>query len=333
MSQPLISIIIPIYNVEGYLPKCINSVIGQSYRNIEIILVDDGSLDRCSEICNTYAKRDPRIKVIHQTNSGVSEARNAALDTAEGEYILFVDSDDWIENDTCEKAIDFALNQNSDIVIFGIRIVWNSGRKNYFKSDKSECITTSTAIGHIINYTGGVGNYTWNKLYKHSLFQGIRYPKGKLYEDNATTYKLLHKAERIYITDIVLYNYLRREGSISFERYIPQALMDRLVIWEERLCFLKEYYPEHVNAQAALMVGEMLYGKIILKKTDIYNALCQFINVFFDEYQPNIRLLSRYNKKVWLYYHSRIGFHLYARFFAGRNNKIISICKRYLMKS
>ena len=124
----LISIIVPIYNVELYLRRCVYSLITQTYKKIEIILVDDGSPDRCGEICDEYAKADSRVRVIHKTNGGLSSARNAALDIATGDYIMFVDSDDWIESNCCEELVKKIMEYNADIVAFGLNYVYDSGK-------------------------------------------------------------------------------------------------------------------------------------------------------------------------------------------------------------
>lgn len=312
----VISIIVPVYNVELFLPRCVDSLINQTYQNIEIILVDDGSPDKCGDICDRYSKVDKRVKVIHKPNGGLSDARNVAIDIAIGDYLLFVDSDDWIERDTCEKIVKHLISQEADIVVFGIKYVYESGKKETFlKAEECKMINSSTGIGCIINYSGGIGNYACNKAYNKELFKKIRYPKGKVYEDNGTTYKLFHEAHKIYVTNEILYNYYIRGGSISDNRYNPKGFVDRLELWTERLEFLKLHYPEHVNAQMALMVGDMHIGMIKLKGSSSYNSIKEYYHFFVDKYRPSIRLLSGYNRKIWLYYWFRPVFWIYVKCF------------------
>lgn len=305
-ESPLISVIVPIYKVEQYLDKCIKSITNQTYKNLEIFLVDDGSPDRCGEMCDDYAKDDQRIIVIHKKNGGLSDARNAAIDVAIGDYIMFVDSDDWIELNACERIVQLFEQYQTDIVCFGLKFVHESGKKDgYFKTTDSRAITSSEGIGYIINYTGGVGNYACNKVYKHSLFHVTRYPVGKVYEDSGTTYKLFAQAKSIYVTDDVLYNYFIRKGSISEDKFNPKGFRDRLDLWAERLDFLKEHYPQHVNAQMALMVGEMQIALVILHNKPEYLDLKRYVEDFEKKYNPNVKVLKMYNKKIALYYYCR----------------------------
>lgn len=316
MNSLLISVIVPIYKVEKYLDKCIKSIINQTYKNLEIFLVDDGSPDRCGEMCNEYAKSDQRIKVIHKKNGGLSDARNAAINIAKGDYIMFVDSDDWIEINACETIIRIIEEHNSDIVCYGLRYIHElGGEDTYFKSSICGVISSSEAIGHIVNYSGGIGNYAWNKVYKNTLFYRIRYPVGKVYEDSGTTYKLFHQAKKIYVTDKVLYNYLIRKGSISEDKFNPKGFRDRMDLWIERLEFFKVYYPQHVNAQLALMVGEMQIALVKLRKEAEYEHIKKFIDDFEANFHPNMRTLKDYNKKIRLYYYCRPLFVIYVKHF------------------
>lgn len=315
MNDFLISVIVPIYKVEKFLPKCVDSIINQTFRNLEIFLVDDGSPDRCGEMCDDYARKDKRIKVIHKKNGGLSDARNAAIDVATGDYFMFVDSDDWIELNACETLVNIIRESQADIVCFGFKFLHESGAKDkVFATKRPGMISPSEGIGHVINYTGGVGNYAWNKVYKSTLFHVTRYPVGKVYEDSGTTYKLFHDAKKIYVTDAVLYNYYIRGGSISDDKYKPKGFMDRLTLWLERLEFLKKHYPEHVNAQVALMVGEMQIGLAKLSNTEHYKPLKKFVDDFYMKYHPNVKLLSGYNRKIWLFSHSKLLFNLYVRY-------------------
>lgn len=202
-----VSVIIPVYKVEKYLKRCIESVVNQSYKNIEIILVNDGSPDKCGEICDSYARIDSRIKVIHKENGGLSSARNAGLDIASGEYIMFVDSDDWIEENSLEK-LDKYMNMSYDIINFKFSFV-KEGSKNIIElqSDIKESYECDL-ISYIDKlFSGELDFFIWNKLYKKGLFNEVKFPEGRNYEDLATIYKLYFKAKNIIVTDYSLYKY------------------------------------------------------------------------------------------------------------------------------
>ena len=211
-----VSIIIPVYKVEKYLKRCIESVINQSYKNIEIILVNDGSPDKCGEICDSYARIDSKIKVIHKKNGGLSSARNAGLDIASGEYIMFVDSDDWIEEDSLEK-LDKYMDMSYDIINFKFSFI-KEGSKNIIElqSDSKESYECDL-ISYIDKlFMGELSFFIWNKLYKKDLFNEVRFPEGRNYEDLATIYKLYFNAKNNIVTDYTLYNYwLGNSNSIT----------------------------------------------------------------------------------------------------------------------
>ena len=176
----LISVIVPVYDVERYLARCIDSILAQTYQNLEIFLVDDGSPDRCGEICDAYAEKDNRIQVIHKKNGGLSDARNAALDICTGEYISFVDSDDYVSDDFIETMHHAIKDYQAKLAVCGIMKFDESGKisVDYAPSDTEKCVSGEEMVEMTIWRPAA-----WNKLYHRSLFEGIRYPFGKLYED------------------------------------------------------------------------------------------------------------------------------------------------------
>ena len=209
-----ISIILPVFNVEGYLRECIDSILCQTYTNFELIIIDDGSSDHSGQICDEYGKIDSRITVIHQHNQGLSAARNRGIAEAKGEYIAFVDSDDMIYPHTYEKAIKAALENEADIVCFDIMRVDNAG-ENIGAIEcphKNELLDMENALCALCG--ARIRDYAWNKLYKRELFADVGYPVGKLMEDVYTTYKVFLKAQKIYCLDEILYAYRQRVGSI-----------------------------------------------------------------------------------------------------------------------
>lgn len=212
----LVSIIIPVYNVEKYLAQCIDSVLNQTYRNIEIIIVNDGSTDRSNEVIDRYAKLDNRIIVINKKNGGLSEARNYGLDRAAGKYVMFVDSDDYIETDMAEYLLKTIKQADARIAVCGYRVVDEDGVTlpdwETFPEEKAVSSRDFWKVYHEEAYIYGV--VAWNKLYHKSVFDRIRFPVGKIHEDEFVLHKLLHGADRIACCPAKKYNYRQRKGSI-----------------------------------------------------------------------------------------------------------------------
>lgn len=212
MDGDLISVIIPVYNVERYLNQCIDSVVSQTYHNLEIILVDDGSSDNSGEICDKYAAKDNRIVVIHKTNGGLSDARNAGIKIAKGKYIGFVDSDDWIDSEMYDQLMTSISNSNSDIAICGLyREYLNKTAYNEILDCGS--FSSQVALGKLIDNTD-IHDHACTKLFKTELWNNIEFPVGKYYEDILTTYKLFAKAKKVSAIKNCLYHYRQRQGSI-----------------------------------------------------------------------------------------------------------------------
>lgn len=209
---PKVSVIIPVYNVELYIRKCIESIINQTLKDIEIILVDDGSTDDSGRICEEYKKHDDRIKVIHKTNGGLSSARNAGIDIALAPYFMFLDSDDYVEPGFCEIPYNAAVDTGSDIVIFQTCYV-KDGKKLKGYNGELGVIDFETAIKN-------GESVAWNKLYKSELFANIRYPEGRVYEDIAVTHKIIFTAKKILMLPDFLYNFIYRDDSISHIRSV-----------------------------------------------------------------------------------------------------------------
>lgn len=215
----LISVVIPIYNVEKYLVRCIESIINQTYTKLEIILVNDGSNDNCGSICNEYAEKDNRIIVIHKENGGLSDARNAGLKIATGEYICFIDSDDYIHEKMIDTLYNLIIDNNAQISVCSFRKVYDSFL-NYAKEKKDKNIIINKlnnveALNNLFNELYLTTVVAWNKLYNKELFENIEYPKNKYHEDEYTTYQLIYKAQKIVYTNQVLYYYLQRNNSIT----------------------------------------------------------------------------------------------------------------------
>ncbi|KUJ49974.1 glycosyltransferase family 2 protein [Chryseobacterium sp. JAH] len=234
MKNPLITVIIPVYNVEQYLEKCLDSVINQDYPDLEIILVDDGSPDQCGEICERYAKKDSRIKVIHKKNGGLSDARNVAIDVAFGEYITFVDSDDYISEDYASTLYELIKKNDCKISASGfIRFEQDDVLKVGNEVIKEYVFSSDNAVKEMF-YQQKFDTSAWAKLYHRSLFSdGLRYPVGLLYEDLATTYKLIRKSDKVTFSTKETYCYLIRSNSIEGSPFSKKKYESLLKIIEE----------------------------------------------------------------------------------------------------
>lgn len=218
----MISVIVPVYNVEPYLCRCIDSIIAQTYKDLEIILVDDGSPDNCGAICDEYAVKDSRVKVIHKKNGGLSSARNAGLVAATGEYIAFVDSDDWIDCTMYAKMVQLAAYYDADIVECGYR--WVKPDKTLDdKNNRSVDVYSNLEALNMLYFGdqmfGGISIVAWNKIYRKMLFDEIRYPEGFIHEDVGTTPKLIYLANRVVKINQNFYNFFFSPNSISRSPY------------------------------------------------------------------------------------------------------------------
>jgi len=239
-NNELISIVVPIYNVEKYLKQCIESLLSQTYKNLEILLIDDGSTDKCPQICDEYEKKDKRIKVIHKKNGGLSDARNRGIEEAKGKYITFIDSDDYISENFVKKMYDSIIENNAEISQCNLVKVNDNAEvlQKIGYSDKSKFKTKYEIIKDL--YTGHWENtIACNKLYKIELFENIRFPLGKLHEDEFTTYKVLYKATKVAMVEEYLYKYRQNVNSITGEQFKVKRL-DAIEAFEERLDFFKE---------------------------------------------------------------------------------------------
>lgn len=219
-----ISIIVPCYNVEQYLPKCIDSILNQTYKNLEVWLVDDGSPDRCGEICDEYAKKDTRIKVIHKKNGGLADARNVALDMMTGEYVVCVDSDDYISPTHIEGLYHLIEKYGADVSVNTFCSFYEGSSPNPNSKSTKDWVLDGLHATEMMFYQEHFDTTAWGKMYKASLFDGIRYPKGLLFEDLPTTYRLFLKANKVVYNDEQSYFYLLRSNSIEGAAFSPHKL-------------------------------------------------------------------------------------------------------------
>lgn len=242
--QPLISVIVPIYKVESYLCRCVESIRQQTYKNLEIILVDDGSPDRCGEMCEKLAEADSRIVVIHKENGGLSDARNCGLDAAKGAYIAFVDSDDYIAPSFLQILYDALQKTDSDVALCAYQVVTgqelSGGQKD---KPESYVYNRKELLWNLYDANHEDATFfivAWNKLYKRSLWEQIRFPKGKIHEDEATTYRIYDLCRRGVYVKLPLYGYFTSDSSITRDAFSirrlqwMEALNDRIAFFEKK---------------------------------------------------------------------------------------------------
>lgn len=288
-----ISVIIPIYNVEKYVKKCIESVIAQTYSNLEIILVDDGSTDNCGEICDEYARRDVRIKVIHKMNGGLSDARNAGLDMAVGEYIAYVDGDDYVSNDYIEVLYKILVLNNADISIGSFQYIFGGDTEKDDKPQKTNVLagsvlqwTSEETLHHMLQQRK-ITTSVCGVLSRSIYWERVRFPKGKICEDLGTSYKIYSQAEKIVFTNQVIYYYLMRQGSIQNTKFSKEK-MDELALALECQTFINNNYPDLESAAANRVVSSAFH--ILFSMKDDSEA--------FEESQELKRIIQSYRKQM-----------------------------------
>lgn len=268
MNKYKVTVVVPIYNVEKYLRRCIDSIINQTMREIEIILVDDGAIDNSGNICDEYAKIDKRIKVIHQKNAGLSAARNSGIKIATAQYICFIDSDDYIEEDMIEYLYKGAEKYNSDIACCGFSNIYENGVIEKVTIPTKEIIFSTQEALNIHLFSGYIDVVAWNKLYKTKLFKDILYPEGYLYEDMLTTYKLLSKAEKISLHPDSKYFYCKRKTSIGGSSFSPKTL-NLVNACDECVNFVLKNYPNSKD----IKVSKIQWYIVVLNKMIVSNEI------------------------------------------------------------
>lgn len=303
-----ISIIVPVYNVEAYLSQCLESIIIQTYTNLEIILVNDGSEDRCPQICDEYAAKDSRIKVIHKENEGLGEARNTGLEAATANYIGHIDSDDVIHPKMYELLMELMLKTDADITYCSAKMIYNDDINidKFTDPQDIKIFNNIEALEEMMNPLTALATAPWGKLYKKSLFSNIRYPKGDVVEDVFTTWKLLYKISTAACLNVPLYYYRIRQGSvmqtftlkrlsivealkertdyfhaeghehlfrISREEYISSIIFSYCMVKETQLCgknFLRGGEDRFYAEYKRLNLGTTAFGKSKLKHILFY---------------------------------------------------------------
>lgn len=242
--EALISVIVPVYKVEPYLRKCLDSIVGQTYTNLDIILVDDGSPDGCGAICDGYAERDERIRVIHKENGGRSSARNTGLAAAKGAWIGWVDSDDWIEPDMFGYLLSNALAEDAEIAVCS-RYEEYRRRSVFYGWDKNEVIGTEEAMYQLLKDCA-MRCYMWDKLWRRELFEGISFPEGRTFEDAAVAHRMFERTEKIVCLPEAKYHYRQHGASIVGDVSLANR-MNYYIAMRERHEDIMERWPQMID--------------------------------------------------------------------------------------
>ena len=298
----LISVIVPVYNIEKYIARCIESLMNQTYKDLEIILVDDGSTNSAGEICDAYAQKDNRIKVIHRENGGLSAARNTGIDIATGEYISFIDGDDWIEDTMYEEMVQLAKEQLADLVVCRYRCIY----KNHETDGSTGQITVyEKPLSMLKQYLKEdeaflIQHAAWNKLYHRELLGEERFPEGKWYEDVVFSAKILSKVKKGIYLDHALYNYVcEREDSIMNAGMTERIFTDRIPAYLEKEAFLaglEDKEPVCIHRYYFYKRLLLFYRDVHKKenkalrkyKQDLVNLVRERRHTFADVYQIDI---------------------------------------------
>ena len=289
----IISIIVPIYKVEKYLDRCINSILNQTFKDFELILVDDGSPDRCGDICEEYAKKDKRIKVIHKENGGLSDARNAGLDIATGKFIGFIDSDDFIHKDMYMILYDAIIKSKSDISQCKFKYFSKEDElnKNIINDGKYEIYNNIDAIEEIID-NKNLNTNVWNKLYKRELFNDIRFPKGKIHEDEFVTYKVFYRAKTVSYVNKELYYYFSNDTGIMKNLNI-NSKFDWIEAIEERNEFLLSIKEKSLfNKSNSYLFFNLINIRYNIKKSEELENKSQMYNLVNEKIKYSLNAIS-----------------------------------------
>lgn len=299
----LISVIVPVYKVENYLDKCIRSLVDQTYENLEIILVDDGSPDRCGEICDTWAAKDSRIRVIHKKNGGLSDARNAGMAVATGKYMGFIDSDDYIAPDMYRLLLERMTADGSDIAACGVEMVFEDGTPSRMLTPSGDRILDNRQAMSAIIREDLLKQPVWYKLYKTELIRDIPFAVGKYHEDVFWSWQAVVRAEQVSVFDTPCYYYLQRSGSIMGKGFG----LTRLDVLEGK-CLRQNYLESHMPAMAAhgridllfvcLYIGQMAMLHLGQEERQIAFTRLKTVLVRYRITSKDFKLLSA-KQKLW----------------------------------
>ncbi len=273
IMNPILSIVVPIYNVEKYLSRCLDSLINQTLKEIEIILVNDGSTDKSGEICHFYAQKDKRIKLYSKINGGLSDARNYGIKKATAAVIGFVDSDDYVDIDMFRVLLELKKESSAEIAVGGVKMVSNDEKEYQIRSLEKEAVYNRHDAMEELLKSKRITNSVCNKLFDKVLFEGIEFPFGKLYEDEYVTYRLFDRANKIAMTNTVFYYYRSSPNSITHKMFTEKEF-DRIYASEIKVDYIRENYPDLVAlAQRYLVYDCVMALSKMQRYKRTYNVL------------------------------------------------------------
>lgn len=308
-----LSVIMPVYKAEEYIYKAVDSILNQTYANLEVILVDDGSPDNCGKICDEYAEKDSRVKVIHKKNGGQADARNFGIEAASGEFIGFVDSDDYIEPYMYQEMIDYMQQNSLDIVCGDTKQI--KGKKIKFKPRHKENLIWNNNEAICENLSGSLDNAVTNKIYKRKVIGDIRFPKGRVYEDVATIYKFIYNADRVGYLAKGYYYYIKRKGSTISTSFNSKSRYDCFVGYIERLDFAEKHKLPCIEAcrkqalETALATLTAFYANNESKDSDRYKNVNDFIEMQLNK---NNHLRKKHEFLLWSFKNCKVLHKIYA---------------------
>ena len=283
MSEPLLSVIIPVYQVEKYIGQCLDSVLAQTYTNLDIILVDDGGIDSSVDICREYQKKDNRIRIISQENGGLSKARNVGVEHAYADLVTFIDSDDFIHPNMFATMIPYMEEYNLDI-IYCTSTRKNIATKEMIGTGRLECYDHRTAVSMGLRDDNVSA---WGKIYKKGLLEKVQFPVGRVFEDLGTLYKIFNECQKVGWIDYQFYHYIKRENSITQRSFRVKPKYDSLYLNHEKIAFAKEHgYPEELH----YIHGEIIKNAMSL--LTVFYSNTDMIAEYEEEYKDTKQWLS-----------------------------------------
>lgn len=295
--MPRLSVIVPVYKVEKYIHKCVDSILNQTFTDFELILVDDGSPDNCGKICDEYAKKDARVRVIHKENGGQSSARNRGLDAARGEIIGFVDSDDDIDVNMYQNLIEFMDKEELDLVFCDVNLVRGTRIKKQSMYSNNKVMSKEQGLKD--NLVCRIDNAVWNKIYKKEIFKNIRFTEGIVYEDVRIMHKIFNNIKKCGYLKKSLYYYYKRKNSTIAQSFNSKSRYDCFKGYKERLEFsIKENLDciemcRVLAVETALATLTAFYANEEDEESDRYNDVVSFIKNNKDVVKENMKLKNR----------------------------------------
>lgn len=287
--DPKISVVLPIYNVEKYLEKCMESIFNQTYKNLEILLVDDGSPDGCPALCDAYAKKDKRVRVVHKKNGGISDARNAGVAESSGQYIAFVDPDDYVESDYIEYLYSLIKKYNCKMSLCQHTVKFEGGREICYGKNGDDLLTSKDCIERML-YNDVIDTSCWAKLFSADLAKKFLYPKGKLFEDIGTVYKFFIESEQIACGWQSKYFYMMRPKSIVHCNFNPHKL-DLLEMTDSMASEVKSIFPD---------LGKACLRRQVYSRFSTLNQMLDVKEKVYKEKRKEIIRCIKENKKALL---------------------------------